>query len=142
MNNHQMLIEQVRRKTATKTNYAVAKALEIDQSQFIKVMAGKSTFGPKPVIRLAELLQRDVRDILVLIEEDKAKTPKDKEFWGRRSPRITASSVIAIVALLAAGIKTGNVQAEGMYKTPVLTSPVYTLCEVALWSHLETSRSG
>jgi len=96
------LIERVRQKVPRHTDYAVAKALEMDQSNLQRVLAGKAGLGPKAVIRLSELLQQDVRDLLVLVEEDKARTARDREFWERRSPRITAAIAVAILALGAA----------------------------------------
>jgi hypothetical protein len=83
------LIAQVRRKVPRNTDYGVAKALEMDQSYLARVLAGKAGLGPKAVMRLAELLERDVRDILVLVEVDKAKTERDRQFWGRRCDGIT-----------------------------------------------------
>jgi hypothetical protein len=127
MPNTLQLIEQVRRRLPRETDYAVAKALEMQQSTLTKVLAGKQGLGPKAVIRVAELLQRDVRDVLVLVEEDKAVRPKDREFWGRRSPRITAVLAIAALAFLAAVTpKNANAMAVQPYSP---TFPFYTLCE-------------
>jgi hypothetical protein len=95
------LIEQVRRRVPHHTDYAVAKALEMQQGYLARVMAGKAGLGPKAVVRVSELLQRDIGDILKLVEEDKATTAKDREFWERRSPRITAAVAIAFMALAA-----------------------------------------
>ena len=95
------LIEQVRARLPRQTDYAVAKTLEMSQSNLTRVLAGKSGLGPKAVVRLAEILHRDLRDVLTLVEEDKAKTPKDREFWERRSPRISAAVAIAFMALAA-----------------------------------------
>jgi hypothetical protein len=87
MPNTPALLEQVRRRVPRETDYAVAKALEMNQSNLHRVLCGKAGLGPKAVVRVSEILQRDLKDVLVLIEEDKAKTAKDKEFWTRRSPR-------------------------------------------------------
>jgi hypothetical protein len=80
------LLEEVRRRVPRGTDYAVAKALEMDQSHLAKVLCGKAGLGPIPVVRVSEILQRDLKDVLVLVEEDKAKTRKQREFWERRSP--------------------------------------------------------
>jgi hypothetical protein len=96
------LLNQVRAQVPRHTDYAIAKALYMDQSQLQRVLAGKAGLGPKAVVRLSELLSRDVGDILVLVEEDKARRPKDREFWGARSPRITAAVATAALALGAA----------------------------------------
>jgi predicted benzoate:H+ symporter BenE len=62
---------------------------------------GKHGLGPKAVVRVAEILQRDLRDVLCLVEEDKAKTPKEREFWERRSPRISATVLTAVMGIVA-----------------------------------------
>jgi hypothetical protein len=127
MPNTLQLIEQVRRRLPRETDYAVAKALEMQQSTLTKVLAGKQGLGPKAVIRVAELLQRDVRDVLVLVEEDKAVRPKDREFWERRSPRITAVLALAALAFFAAMIPQNAV--AGAVHPYSSTCPFYTLCE-------------
>ena len=124
------LIEQVRRKLPTHTNYAISKALNMPQSQLTNVLRGKYGLGNKAVMRIAEILGRDVRDVLVLIEEDKAKTEDDREFWGRRSPRISAASAVAALALFAAGLGKDAQAATGWNHSHGLTT--YTLYEVRL----------
>jgi hypothetical protein len=130
MPNTLALIEQVRRRVPRETDYAVAKALEMSQSNLTRVLAGKSGLGTKAVLRVSEILQRDLRDVLVLVEEDKAKTAKEREFWERRSPRITAALLTAILAV-AAGFLGSNVRSldtNPLDSRPVGTSPFYTLC--------------
>jgi Phage related protein len=128
MPNTLQLIEQVRRKVPRHTDYAVAKALEMGQSNFARVLVGKAGLGPKAVLRVSEILQRDVRDVLVLVEEDKAKTPKERAFWERRSPRITATIALAILAFgIAVTTTSRSTEAVHPYS---LGFPFYTLCEL------------
>jgi len=124
------LIEQVRRRVPRETDYAVAKALEMSQSNLTRVLAGKCGLGTKAVVRVSEILQRDLKDILVLIEEDKARSAKEREFWERRSPRITAAILTAILAIAAGleGTLTHHMETTALYGTTVRTSPFYTLC--------------
>jgi hypothetical protein len=124
------LIEQVRRHVPRHTDYAIAKALEMDQSHLAKVIAGKAGLGPIPVVRLSEILQRDLRDVLVLVEEDKAKTRKQREFWGRRSPRIVAAIALAVLAFGAATITTTRALGTGVISSADFNS--YTLCVVLI----------
>jgi hypothetical protein len=132
MPNTQLLLEQVRRRCPRETDYAVAKALEMNQSNLQRVLCGKAGLGPKAVVRVSEILQRDLKDVLVLIEEDKAKTAKDKEFWERRSPRITAALFTAILAVAAGfgGALNHHLDYKALYRGTALSSPLYTLCEV------------
>ncbi len=116
------LIEQVRRALPTKSNYAVSKALEMPQSQLSEVLKGKYGLGPKAQLRIAEILKRDLRDIMVLTEEDKAKTENDREFWGRRSPRISAAIAVTAMAFGAAGL-VKDASALMLYKRTVDALP-------------------
>jgi hypothetical protein len=101
----------------------------MQQSTLARVLAGKQGLGPKAVVRVSEILQRDLRDVLVLVEEDKAVRPKDREFWERRSPRITAAIAIAVLAL-AAAVRIPSASA-GLYNHTASSFPCYTLCVVA-----------
>jgi hypothetical protein len=123
------LLARLRRQLPTHTDYALSKALGLSQTTLKHVLAGKHGLGPKPVIRLAEQLRMDRGDVLVLIEEDKAKTPEDKEFWGRRSPRISAAGAVAALALSSAWL-TSSAKALDIY--PVIDFTSYTLCEVRI----------
>jgi ABC-type Fe3+-siderophore transport system permease subunit len=94
-----------------------------------------SAFSSASILSAAsEILQRDLKDVLVLIEEDKAKTAKDKEFWERRSPRITAALLTAILAVAAGfqGVLNHRMDYSPLYGDTVGNSPLYTLCELAL----------
>lgn len=121
----QNLIEQVRRRVPKGTDYAVAKALELNQSHLAKVLCGKSGIGPKAILRISEILQRDLRDILVLIEEEQAVRPKDKEFWEKRSPRITATILTSILGVVAGlgviGTDPANAGTTGNLSSGVVT---------------------
>jgi len=48
MPNTLALIEKVRRRVPRETDYAVAKALELSQSNLTRVLAGKCGLGTKP----------------------------------------------------------------------------------------------
>jgi hypothetical protein len=76
----------------------------MSQSNLTRVLAGKSGLGPKAVVCIAETLRRDLRDILCLVEEDKARSAKEREFWERRSPRISAAIIIAFLVVVAGQI--------------------------------------
>jgi hypothetical protein len=124
-------LEQVRRTTPTKTDYAIAKALGIQQSHLRRIMIGEVGLGPKQIIRVSEILGKDLRDVFVLIEEDKARKPADREFWGKRSPRITATILTAVLGISVAAITTNRVETRRSLDThPVIGFTCYTLCEV------------
>ena len=126
------LIEQVRARTEKHTDYAVAKALGMSQSNLARVLCGKGTLGEKAAVRVSEILQRDLLDVLAMIREETAKTEAEKQFWERRSPRISAAVAIAFVAIVAGLGLIGShpANAATLYGHTVLALPIYTLCEV------------
>lgn len=75
------LIERVRAVTQTGTDYAVAKALEMDQSYLILVKKGKRFPGMKAQLKMAELLGIDLKDIVAVINGDKADNEADRAYW-------------------------------------------------------------
>jgi hypothetical protein len=128
MTNTEHLLERVRVRIGKSSKYALAKALEMTPSQLNDILKGKHGLGSKAVVRVAELTGIPTHDVLVLVNEDKAKSPEDKEFWSRRSPRITASLAIAALAFGLAG-KWQDAQA-GQLTSLNLTR--YRLCVVSL----------
>jgi hypothetical protein len=102
----------------------------MSQSQLTAVLRGQHGLGPKAVIRIAEILQLDVGDVLILIEEDKARTDDDKQFWGRRSPRVSAALATAGLALIAAVNWTSAKASTVIISSSNATS--YTLYELGL----------
>jgi hypothetical protein len=68
--------------------------------------------------------------LLVLIEEDKAKSADDKEFWSRRSPRITAAIAAAAMAFTAAGMSK-DAQADTVWKHSFTFDNLYIMRSIA-----------
>jgi len=120
MSNTLKLIERVRSTTETGTNYAVAKALGMNPSNFMRVLSGKNWPGPAAQLRMAELLRIDLRDIVALINEDKAKSEADRAYWrsvcteGVRQA-IDAAGKAAAAFIIGTGLigLTPRAQAEG-----------------------------
>lgn len=94
------LAEKVRERTNTGTDYAVAKALGISQSNLAKILEGKRGFGNEACFRAAEILGQDPKDIIAELELHRA-GPDKKQFWEKRLPRILPA--VAIWGL-AAGV--------------------------------------
>lgn len=137
------LIEQVRARTEKQTDYAVAKALEMSQSNLARVLCGKGTLGEKAAVRVSEILQRDLLDILAMIREETAKSESEKRFWERRSPRISATVAIAFMAIVAGVGLIGShpANATSLYKHTVLVIPIYTLCALGLLTFIKKYES-
>lgn len=87
------LAERIRATTETGTDYAVAKALGISQSNLKQVLEGKRGLGVEACFRAAEILGQDVKEIIAEIELHRA-APEKKAFWEKRLPRILPALVI------------------------------------------------
>lgn len=110
-----LLLDRVRRALPNKSNYALAKALEMGQSDLNKVMAGKHGLPLKALVRIHEITQIPLLDVIAITQEEIAKTPPNKAFWGRRSPRASTAAAIAALAFLAVG----GLGKEAMWKSSV-----------------------
>jgi hypothetical protein len=125
-----MLLDRARRALPQKSNYALAKALETSQSDLNKVLAGEHGLSLKSLVRLSEITQLPLIDVLAITQEEIAKTPVNKTFWGRRSPRIPTASAIAALALAVVGIaQSARAHTVNTLSTNATT---YTLCEVSI----------
>lgn len=79
------LIEQVRTTLPKRSNYMLAKTLRMQQAQLGKVLRGELGIGPKAVVAISDALKRDLYDVMVVVELDKAKTADAKEFWSKKA---------------------------------------------------------
>lgn len=89
-----LLAEKVRETTATRTDYATARALGVSQSYLKQVLLGHRNFGPEACVRAAELLKQPVTAVLAEIELSKATTPEKQAFWRERLPRVLPALVV------------------------------------------------
>jgi hypothetical protein len=100
------LIERVRSKTETGTDYAVAKALGMNQSNLRRILKGKSFPGDKARRQMVDLLPDvTLSDVVALINEDKAQSEADRAYWRSlcaASVRAWLDSATAIAASLIA----------------------------------------
>lgn len=87
------LLERVRVFTETKTDYAVAKALEMPQQHVIRIKNGTLTLGPRAIVRVAEITGEPLQLILAIVELEKARSPAAVRFWEKRIPRSMAPVV-------------------------------------------------
>lgn len=117
MSNTLKLIERVRSLTDTGTDYAVAKMLGMQQSYLIEVKKGRRFPGQKAQLRLADLLKIDLRDVMALINEDKAKSEAERLHWrslcseGVRAA-LTATGTVAASLAATALIFIGGIPAR------------------------------
>lgn len=109
------VIEAVRVRTKTKTNYAVSKALGITQSTLNKVLAGERNLGNKAALKASELLERDLKVMLIMLENDRARSDDERDYWRRRMEQIAPTVEAANTAptALRARTRRGKIRLHG-----------------------------
>jgi malate/lactate dehydrogenase len=120
-----MLLDRVRRALPNKSNYALAKALGTSQSDLNKVLAGVHGLGLKSLVRASEITGVPLIDVIAITQEEIAKTPSNKAFWGQRSPRSSTTVAFAAVAFAVVGLMQ-DAHAVNIISKNLTT---YTLCE-------------
>lgn len=130
MRNTEAIIERVRARTDTGTNYAVSKALGMSQSNLARVLKGGSSLGNEACFRAAALLDMDPADVIAYVEEDRAPTPEKKEFWRTRLPRVLPTVAAAALAIVGykVGAGTDGLAAFAMLAMPVNSTLLYIMC--------------
>ena len=88
-----LLVERVRVFSTRRTDYEVAKMLEMSQSDLIRVKQGETTLGPRAIMRVSEITGEPLQLILAIVEREKARSPGAVEFWEKRLPRSMAPMV-------------------------------------------------
>jgi hypothetical protein len=81
VSNSLKIIERVRLSTNTGTDYAVAKALGMSQSNLAGVIKGTRGLGPTAIFAAAKILRVDAQDLFYLVREDRAKSEAEKLHW-------------------------------------------------------------
>lgn len=110
MNNTQALLDKARELCSPPTWYRLSKATGIPQPQVSRCIAQGKTLDNKSVWKLAKFIGQDFEQVLSLVEIDRAKKEKDREFWERIAPRVLPSLVVGLLA--AAGLRPHTAQAN------------------------------
>ncbi len=121
MSNIVNLLERVRTHLPKASDYALAKALHMQQSNLRKALQGKQGLGIKAIVRASEITGMDAKEVAAIVECERAKDPDEKEFWRVRSPRISAAIVTALALFAAVNHK--DVQAFESGKTGISVNP-------------------
>lgn len=128
----QRLLDKARELCSPPTDYELAKQLGISKQTVSRCRRKAGTLDNEGIVRLARFLQQDVTTILPLIELDRAKDQRTRDFWEKLAPRVVPSLVIGILAT-AGGIGIPRLSSASRFEPQRLESclTAYTLCEVA-----------
>jgi len=91
----QKLLDKAQKQTGTR--YALAKALQMDQSNLTRAIKGTLNLGPKHAVLLAALLDLEAMDVIALTQADAARDAATKEFWHRKVPRFLLALTLAVM---------------------------------------------
>lgn len=116
MSNSLKIVERVREHVPRGTDYAVAKALGMTQSNLARITEGKGHLGDKAQRLASTLLGLSFQDVNALVNEDKAKTESERSYWralcaeGVRAA-INAAGKVAATVVIATGLNIGSADA-------------------------------
>ena len=102
MTNTQALLTRARDKCDPPTWYQLGQRTGIAHTTISRCMRHEGTLDNKGAFQLAEFLGIPHKELLALIELDRAKTDESRSFWERYAPRILP----AVVAAVAVGALT------------------------------------
>lgn len=133
MNNTQQLLARVRaalpavRKDVA-SNYALGEALNVQQTQLKRWLKGQGFPGNEAAFRIATILGLDAKDVIALIEEDRADTEEARSYWRSLcTPRVqqafdaaTKTAAALALALVLMPVEKTNasqiLENQGLYK--------------------------
>jgi len=121
-------LEAVRALTKTKSDYAIAKALSVPQSQIIGYKKG-TTFGVDMCEKIAEVLNTPIEAVLADMEAERAKRTTIKEAWQRAADMLR--NVAAVVLLMVFTVGAAPTEAAS-FSNPVVNNIHYAQLRIFL----------
>jgi len=114
-------LEEVRKLTEKKTDYAVAKMIGIPQSKIIAYKKG-TTFGEGACEKVAQVLNIPLAAIMADMEAERAKRTTIREAWEKAAD--TLRNVAAVVLLMVFTVGAAPTEAANFSK-PVVNNIHY-----------------
>ena len=99
MRNTTALLDRAKRLCEPPTDYQLAKRLGISAQRLSNWRRREQTPDNEGAWKIAEILGPPIPEVIAYIEEDRAKTPEERERWTARLPRLL--SALAIAAWIA-----------------------------------------
>lgn len=100
-----------------KSDYALAKAMEIDSARIANYMAQTRIPDVYAAMKIAEILGRDPLEIIATIEAESAKSDKRRDFWNGfllRARKQAAAALGVIMLVLSFGFTLAGGQSLGL----------------------------
>lgn len=97
MRNQTVLIEKALSLPTVTGKGHLARLLDMGHPQLNQILKGKRNLTTRQAILLAEVLGKNVLDVVMLCGEDAAKTDAERDWWSRRAPRFVATLAGAVI---------------------------------------------
>jgi hypothetical protein len=105
-----------------RSDYALAKALEVPQSTIIGIKRGELHLGERASMRVSELICMGYDMVRAYVKQESSKGEEERAFWEKRAPRLQAKIGLALAAILAGNITINSeAQSHGAVQTYRLT---------------------
>lgn len=95
------LLEQSKTKLKISSDYALAKALEINQARLSDYRNGKANPDPYALVKIALLLDLDPLALIAETEAQTEKNPVRKGFWQNFARRVGSAVGVAVLCCMA-----------------------------------------
>ncbi len=118
MDNVQKLLDEVKRIKGIKSDYALAKSLELPTQRISDYYKTKTMPDDYACMKIAEALEKPLAEVIAIVRIEVEKDEKRREAWRKyyKSLGSVAASIIMTIAFMATMIVTSkNAEAE-IYK--------------------------
>lgn len=132
MSNTNALLDKARDLCKPATDYRLAKTLEISPTTISRCRRHGGTLDNEAVLKLAAFLGQDFKSVLALVELDRAKTSRARDFWDRVAPRVFPSLVVGAVAAGGLGVSSPS-RADLSYDVQVIERAIHYAKYVMGW---------
>ena len=122
MKNIKRLLDEVKKAKGIESDYALAKALDINKARISAYYAGKEAPNEIACLRIAKAINRPFDEIMAAIRIDAEKDEKRREEW-RRYYKSIGGYAASFMLLLFASVKFFVTSPENAYADQALNKP-------------------
>lgn len=120
MKNTVELLDAVRQRRGLTSDYQLAKLLEMSPNRVSNWRTGKNTMDNVAAMKIAELLERPALEVIALVEAERARDTKQRNFW------------LQVAAGAAAAIFVGVLATDQLALLPAFSAELCILCQLSI----------
>jgi hypothetical protein len=121
----QVLLEAVREKLGSVTDYAIGKTLQLHQQTISRYHAGTQQADAYACAKFAEVLERDPLEVIAQVEADSAKTDERRAFWAGFPSGLKRTALGSGLLLTSGFFALGLIGGSGTAEAAVNSHNVY-----------------